>query len=236
MNHRFFIEDRIRPGDRVSITGDEGRHAVRVSRVRVGEEIELISDSAGHLARVVGTGRDTLEAEVLGVLESRESPARITLSLSLIKPDLFEMVLRKGTELGVHRFVPLEADRVEPKHLRVDAKRDRWTRIVVEAVKQSGRVAVPVIEEPIRLDDLIKEPEGLVVLYAGAEAAKPEVCASRTLTLCIGPEGGWSDRELDLVRARGALALSLGPRRMRAETAAIAAVVWAQLACGDFGS
>lgn len=233
MHHRFFIDQETSAGSSAVLEGEEGHHAVRVSRVRKGERIELITPSAQVFeAEVTELGREGLRASVLEPLPSRESSLELTLAMALVKPDLFELVLRKGTELGVSRFVPLRSDYVEKKALRGEAKRDRWERIVREAVKQSGRGRIPSVSETKDLADLVEGSGNVFVLDAGGEAVGPGTL--RELTICVGPEGGWSERELAMIDETGRIRLSLGPRRLRAETAALAGSVWAQMTFGDF--
>ncbi len=144
MRHRIFV-DAIEP--HVTVEGDEFHHSIRVVRARAGEEVELF-DRAGNAARgVVETiERDRAVIRTGEALPSRESSLAIHLAMAVIQLEKFELVLQKGTELGVKTFIPLVTERVELRPERYSGKMDRWEKIVFEAVKQCGRTLVPKIE------------------------------------------------------------------------------------------
>jgi 16S rRNA (uracil1498-N3)-methyltransferase len=220
MRHRIYV-DNIHP--EVTITGDEFHHAARVARVRIGEEVELF-DRAGNAARgtVHSLERDSAVIAVGEALPSRESPLSVHLAMAVIQLEKFELVLQKATELGVRSFIPMITDRVELRPERYANKRERWEKIVFEAVKQSGRAFVPPIEMPIAFADIVKR-DGVKILF-DADAEPSPIESFHDVTTLIGPEGGWDDEELRIARDAGCLFQRLGPRRLRAETAAIAAV------------
>jgi 16S rRNA (uracil1498-N3)-methyltransferase len=195
-----------------------------VVRVREGEEVEVF-DGRGHAAhgRVVEVGPNALRIDIDREVESRESPLRIELAAAIIQVDKFELVLQKATELGVASIIPLVTDRIEVRAERYRGKSERWAKIVLEAVKQSGRSIVPRIEEPTRFDDVVTKAGLKFFFDADAEADRAPERADE-VTLLIGPEGGWSEREIALARGSRCIVQRLGPRRLRAETAAIGAV------------
>ena len=219
MRHRIFV-DAIEP--RLTVTGDEFHHSVRVVRVRAGEEVELF-DRAGNLARATVESIDRDRAVIVAgePLPSRESPLALHLAMAIIQLEKFELVLQKATELGVRSIIPLVTERVELRPERYSGKLERWNRIVFEAVKQSGRSVVPAIEEPAKLDAVLSRGGAKILFDADAEPSPIERLDG--VTILIGPEGGWSDDELRLARERQCLFQRLGPRRLRAETAAIVA-------------
>ena len=221
MRHRIFVE-AIEPS--VTVAGEEFHHSIRVVRVRVGEEVELF-DRAGNAARgvVEVIERDHAVIAADDALPSRESPLSVHLAMALIQLDKFELVLQKATELGVKSIIPLVTERVELRPERYSGKTERWNKIVFEAVKQCGRALVPKIEAPANFRDVLTRRGTKILFDADAEAER--VHALQEVTLLIGPEGGWSEEELRLVRDRPDVFIErLGPRRLRAETAAIAAV------------
>lgn len=229
MRHRIYV-DAIEP-DTV-VTGDEFHHSVRVVRLRVGEEVELF-DRAGKAARGVVAALERERAVITAgeVLPSRESPLAVRLAMAVIQLEKFELVLQKTTELGVGSFVPLVTERVELRPERYANKRERWEKIVFEAVKQSGRAAIPPIEEPAPFASVVQRPGAKILFDADAEPSP--IASLDEVTLLIGPEGGWSDDELRLAREHGCLFQRLGPRRLRAETAAIAAAAVITSRFGD---
>lgn len=221
MRHRIFI-DALAP--EVTVTGDEFHHSIRVVRVRAGEEVEVF-DRAGAAARgtVRAIEKDRAVIDVGEALPSRESPLAIHLAMAIIQLEKFELVLQKATELGVRSIVPLVTARVELRRERYSGKAERWERIVFEAVKQSGRTRVPVVESPAPLDAILSRPGMKILFDADAEAKEPPA-GVREVTLLIGPEGGFAEDEIALARQSGAWLQRLGPRRLRAETAAIVAL------------
>jgi 16S rRNA (uracil1498-N3)-methyltransferase len=231
MKHRFHLNAPFVIGELVALKTDELHHATRVVRVRDGEAIELF-DGRGNGAAAIIEKVEPFTARITELVASRESPLAIELAMSIINLDKFELVLQKATELGVHAIVPLLTDRLEIRTERFRGKAERWEKIVLEAVKQSGRSVVPRLAVPATFDDVISR-DGLRIVYdADVEpsAAPVNVVAA---TLFIGPEGGFSERELDLARDAGATFARLGPRRLRAETAAIVACAAVYAGFGD---
>jgi 16S rRNA (uracil1498-N3)-methyltransferase len=222
MRHRIFV-DSLEPS--VTVAGDEFHHSIRVVRARVGEDVELF-DRAGNAARgvVESIERDRAVIRTGEALPSRESPLSIHLAMAIIQLEKFELVLQKATELGVKTFIPLVTERVELRPERYSGKTDRWQKIVFEAVKQCGRTLVPKIEPPADFAGVLQRTGEKILFDADATPPAADRQAPAELTLLIGPEGGWSDDELRAARDRGVLTERLGPRRLRAETAAIAAV------------
>jgi 16S rRNA (uracil1498-N3)-methyltransferase len=230
MRHRIFV-DAIEPATVVS--GDEFHHSVRVVRVRVGEEVELF-DRSGNAARGVVESRDRDRAVIAAgeAIPSRESPLAIHLAMAIIQLEKFELVLQKATELGVRSIIPMVTERVELRPERYANKRERWEKIVFEAVKQSGRAVVPRLEEAQNVADVLQRA-GTKILFEAEEPSGAQGGEEREVTILIGPEGGWTEDELRDARAAGCLFQRLGPRRLRAETAAIAGVAVIASRLGD---
>lgn len=220
MRHRIFVETL---SPLVTVTGEEFHHSIHVVRARVGEEVEVF-DGAGRAARgrVESIERDRAVIAVGEALPSRESPLPIHLAMSIIQLDKFELVLQKATELGVRTLIPLVTDRIELRAERYSGKAARWQRIVFEAVKQCGRAGMPVIAPPAPMAEIVARP-GTKILF-DADAPPSAIERPEEVTILIGPEGGWTEEELRAARDHGVLLQPLGPRRLRAETAAIAAV------------
>ncbi len=221
MHHRIFFDGDLGQ-EEVSITGDELHHAARVVRVHEGEEVELL-DGRGIAVtgEVVAAGREAIRVRITGPAPSRESPLRIVLAMAIIQLEKFELVLQKATELGVAALIPLITERVEVRPERYRGKADRWEKIVFEAVKQSGRSVMPSLEPPAAFEDVVRRPG--VRLFFDADSAPGDPPSFQTATLLVGPEGGWAQAEIELAREERCVFQRLGPRRLRAETAAIAA-------------
>jgi 16S rRNA (uracil1498-N3)-methyltransferase len=234
MRHRIFSTEPFTPGTRLAIRGEELHHAARVVRVREGEEVELF-DGKGSAARgVIATlGRDELTVDVSTLIEARESPLAITLAMSIIALDKFELVLQKSTELGVHTIVPLVTERVEIRPERYRGKHERWEKIIFEAVKQCGRARTPKLEEVTPFGEAIAREGAKILFDADEQPTQPASHQLPAASLFIGPEGGFTQDEVALAVRHGAHIRRMGPRRLRAETAAIVACVALGAEYGD---
>ena len=227
MKHRFFIDADLTSGNTFALSHDEQHHA-RVVRVSDGEEVEVFN---GRGASFVAT-YSSEGLHIVRTAPDREARVAIHLAMSIINLDKFDIVLQKATELGVHSIIPLVTERVEIRAERYRGKAERWRKIVFEAVKQSGRSVIPTIEEPQEFEEIIKR-DGLKILFdADTEPATWQ--PGNPATLFIGPEGGWTERELQLAREHGCAFERLGIRRLRAETAAIVATALVAARAGEF--
>ena len=223
MKNRFYFSGAIAAGQRVELDHDETHHA-RVLRVRDGEAVEVFDGRGGAFA---GTFEPPNAITVGEPIESRESDPPVHLAMAIIQLEKFELVLQKATELGVASVIPIVTERCEVRPERYRGKGERWQKILFEATKQSGRSRIPQLESPAPIEDIVKRPGRKIVfdadhpVSAGGEGGP--------VTLFIGPEGGWSEGELEMARANGCRFEQLGPRRLRAETAAIIASAFATL-------
>ncbi|MEK6375093.1 MAG: RsmE family RNA methyltransferase [Acidobacteriota bacterium] len=226
MNLRFFADVDLASGATVELTSDE-RHHARVVRVRDGEEVEVFNGRGAGFFGIYQNDAIRLTTPA----PDRESPVAVHLAMAIIQLEKFELVLQKATELGVRSIIPMVTERVEVRPERYRGKQERWRKIIFEAVKQSGRKRIPELEEPVEFKDVIAR-EGLKIVFdADAPATQSP---SNPATLLIGPEGGFSDDELQAARDRGCAFDRLGPRRLRAETAAIVAAAIITARCGGF--
>jgi 16S rRNA (uracil1498-N3)-methyltransferase len=212
-----------------SLTGEQAQHLARVLRAQPGQVFDVVANGFLHRAEIVSAD----EREVLFTLhEELEADAALPVHLlmAVFKFDHMEWGIEKATELGVARITPVLARRTE-KHLALaSAKRvDRWRRIALEAAKQSRRTDVPVVDDPATLKAALGMVDaGTKLLLAETEQentlrAALEVGAE-SVALAIGPEGGWTVEEMTLFSESGWKHVTLGPRILRAETAAIAAL------------
>jgi 16S rRNA (uracil1498-N3)-methyltransferase len=226
MHHRFFIDADFTAGTTLALSRDEQHHA-HVVRVREGEEVEVFNGrGASFVAKYTSEG-----LQIVGAAPDREARTAIHLAMSIINLDKFDIVLQKVTELGVRSIIPLVTDRVEIRAERYRGKAERWRKIVFEAVKQSGRSVIPIVEEPQPFDEVVKGDGTKIIFDADSEHASQQL--TNAATLFIGPEGGWSERELQLAREHGCAFERLGIRRLRAETAAIVATALVAARAGD---
>jgi 16S rRNA (uracil1498-N3)-methyltransferase len=224
----------------LTLRGDEAHHAVRSMRLRIGEEL-MATDLDGTCYHTVLDGIEedkkevTAECRVLEILpEYNEPNRRVILAQAILQqPSRFEEIIEKATELGVTDFIPLITERTE----KTEINRDRLERILREATKQVSRARMPKLHEPQELILAIRELEGnasRVLLLHEATSVERRYCdllerAGEILMICIGPEGGFTEDEVAVAESQGVLVASLGERRLRAETAAVAAVSVAML-------
>lgn len=217
-------------------------HLVRVLRLREGDECVLFNgDGNDYRARIISAGKREVVARVVSASPvDNESPLRITLVQGIARGEKMDLILQKATELGVVGFIPVLAERTEVKldAERTEKRMAHWRSVIVSACEQSGRARVPELTQPIALgqvatqvaDDAVKftlDPVGDLAL---ATLAAP---ATRSIAIAIGPEGGWSPRDREILRAAGFTGLRLGPRILRTETAGLAAIAALQSRFGD---
>ena len=222
--HRFFVEERIAPDIRLSIKDAKVLHQWRnVLRLKVGNEV-ILFDGFGMDHRCELATLDKKEAICL-VRESTknavESTQQLCLFVSLLKKERFEWLLEKATELGAAYIRPIIADRSEIKKFNLTRAKD----IVKEAAEQSGRGSLPALYEPMELQNVFKEYHyfsSLAFDPHGEPFKKDGWGKEEKLGAFIGPEGGWSARELELFREKKIPVYSLGLSTLRAETAAVA--------------
>lgn len=222
--HRFYVGPNPIDKGKINTSLDEGlAHQLRsVFRLHEGSQA-VFFDGSGHeyVSEVVSLKRGEF---MFRVLESRaverSTELRLALAFSLIKKDNAEWVIEKGTELGASEFVPLVSERSEKKGFNLE----RANRKVVEATEQSGRADVAAVREPAGLDEFLASESRPIVAFhtEGPTLAEADLPTSGDLVACIGPEGGWSDREVEAFKAKGAAIVRLQSPVLRAETAAVA--------------
>jgi 16S rRNA (uracil1498-N3)-methyltransferase len=235
---RFFVPaSEIRDGV-ARLPPDELHHLRHVLRLNAGTQVEVF-DGRGrsYTGRVEGEGAN-LRVGSLAPLDTQAEPAiDCTLALALIRAERFEWALEKATELGVRAIVPIAAARSEVRlpPSRLDARLDRWRRIVRSAAKQSRRSAIPEIERPCSLEQLVAATgsEGERLLLAERGGNPWPTLGARRVVVAVGPEGGWEPGELRAAESAGWHRVGLGPRVLRAETAAVAALALIQFTAGD---
>jgi 16S rRNA (uracil1498-N3)-methyltransferase len=223
-------------------------------RLQSGDEI-YVFDGAGRefQCAVQSIGRDAAELNVIAEVEPArpESPLQLTLAIVLLKGEKFDLVIQKATELGVTRIVPLDSERAdrrlrdsEDPHNRIT----RWRRIAREAAKQSGRAGVPEVAAPFTFNFLLMmsavsekaDSTNVTRLMFSERGGKSLVEVTNSLVerpseivAVVGPEGGWTDQEIELAREGGWEIVTLGGRTLRAETAAIVVAALLQHRFGD---
>ncbi|WP_301624642.1 16S rRNA (uracil(1498)-N(3))-methyltransferase [Paenibacillus apis] len=250
---RYFIgPDQF--GERsVTITGEDARHISKVMRSKPGDQF-IVSDGASRdaLVKIVSLEPETVSAEILEMLEQKGEPwIKVTLVQSLPKGDKMETVIQKCTEIGADGFLPFISERTVVQY---DGKKEekriaRWRKIAKEAAEQSHRSVVPAVETPISWKELLRRLDTydlVCICYEKEDGGglrdvlRPMVEATPRENKCrvavvVGPEGGFSEREIQEAEEAGAVSTSLGRRILRTETAGMAALTCIMYESGEMG-
>nr|WP_298926731.1 16S rRNA (uracil(1498)-N(3))-methyltransferase [uncultured Erythrobacter sp.] len=227
---RLFVEDELAEGRIIALDGGHAHYLGKVMRVREGDAVILCDNITGEWAARVGqVDKRRVDVTVVERLRERESVPDLWLCPALLKKDRFDVVLEKATELGTARIQPVITHRCVADKLNLDRARTLTT----EAAEQCARTALPEIGEPQKLDAVLRDwPTERVLFFSdelGGEPVADAFCYHEgPAAILIGPEGGFDDGEREAIRAHpSAKPISLGPRILRGETAAIAALsVW----------
>lgn len=201
--------------------GDIVNQLRNVFRLKSGDKVILFDNSGrDFVVTITGYEKDSVSFHIDDVLTNNVSPKKkMYLFASIVKKDTFEWIAQKATELGVSHIVPILSERSEKKNLNIE----RLQKIIIEAAEQSGRATLPVLHDITTLEDCL-------ATYGEVNSIAWHIDAQKFVSqdlieatgVYIGPEGGWSDRELDLFKSKGIKIYSLGPQVLRAETAVVA--------------
>lgn len=236
---RCHLDQPLPVGATLALPEPVAQHLLRVLRLRVGDACVLFNgDGHDHDARIVAIDKRRAQVEITARRRvANESPLRITLLQGIARGDKMDWIVQKATELGVACILPVTSERGEVRldPERADRRRSHWQEVVIAACEQSGRAVVPAVAPPCPLVQAAAQADGVRCLLdpeAGATPLRPGA-ALTACTLAIGPEGGWSERDLDQLRAAGFVGMCLGPRILRTETAGLAAIAALQAIAGD---
>jgi 16S rRNA (uracil1498-N3)-methyltransferase len=233
---RLFVPSAQREGDRVRITGAELRH-LRTLRLEEGARLVLFDERGDeHDVVLERLGSRAADAAILATgRPAREPGLDLTLAPALLKGDRMDLVIEKATELGVRRIAPVASRHVVGR----GARTERWRRIAVAATKQSGRTVVPTVDAPRSFADVVRAPwPGLRLLAWEGERSHGFHALAATaaaVVMLVGPEGGFADDEVGEARDHDFTTVTLAPRVLRAETAAIVAATLCLARWGDLG-
>ncbi|HEX6997312.1 MAG TPA: 16S rRNA (uracil(1498)-N(3))-methyltransferase [Gammaproteobacteria bacterium] len=237
---RLFVEHELE-GESLSLGEAEAHYLGNVLRLRVGERVVAFNGRGAERGAVVS--RLTRRGAELGLEESLDplpEPAlALTLVQALIKSDAMDWIVQKATELGVRRIAPVYSDFsvVKLERGRAERRVEHWARIARSACEQSGRHRPPLVEAPAPLAErlaAVPAGEARFALVPGARLTPEGLPPSGTaVAVAVGPEGGWSERDLRDIEAAGFVGVAVGPRVLRADTAAITACALLQARWGD---
>jgi len=240
---RIFADGQAGTGASITLSGEKAHYLSAVLRCKAGDTI-IITDSTGSVynARLTTLTRKQATLAVgKPCAPVPESPLEIIVLQGLLKGEKMDLVIQKATELGVKQIIPVITERSQ---LRETRKTERWKKIAEEASRQCGRASIPFIEEPLDFMRALPGSSGANVcgiIFWEREGAPfssvlKQFGETKRIMLCIGPEGGFSEKEARTAADRGFVITSLGKRILRAETAAIAALAIVQFGLGDMGT
>lgn len=225
--NRFYTErEKLRVGSSVKLPDFEVAHIRKVLRLKKGALVHLFNNEKEYIAKLDLVTNDVVMATIEKEIRSHETKAvELTLFLALLKAGKFDDILEKATELGVDKIVPIECEFSQSKIEHARQKIDRWNKILISASKQSHRIKIPDLVEPITFSDSLGylSEFDLVYLFTTEEGAKKidYVEGTKKLAYFIGPEGGFSKNEVDKMELAGVTKASLNTNILRSETAAI---------------
>jgi 16S rRNA (uracil1498-N3)-methyltransferase len=242
---RFLIEKETAPSSPVSISGQDAKHICKVLRLKSGGCLELTNGKGLDFeARITFVSPRRVDLEIIRSFPSvSESDARITVCTGMIKDKKMDMVIRQLTELGITGWMPFFCERSipTPNAKRIQNRIQRWEAIVKESIKQCQRSRLPSITRPVSFETVLQLSDSFDMKIAFweksarkiKELSKQNLPEKSRIMILIGPEGGFSESEIDQAEQKGFKAYSLGPRILRAETAAISAGALVQHIIGD---
>ena len=232
VNQEFFLNKKI------ILEKSSSHHLIKVLRKKEGDELVLFDGKGNSCLGIISKiNRSEVQLDVIDIFEkSFRSGIEINLGQSLIKNDPFNLTIQKATELGVTSFHPLITDRSELKIKMTRNRSLRWNLIARGACEQCGENWLPIIEDPIKLDRWAANEESKIkiVLYPNADNKISDFKYKDSVSLAIGPEGDFSDYEVDSLTEKGFIPVSIGKRILRAETAAISAISSVRFSAKEF--
>lgn len=244
MHYFFLIGETLTEESEVSLSSEDLNHAYRVLRLKKGDQV-LISNGLGTAMQglVTLSTAEKVNVKLTGKISSRESPLHITLCQSMVKGDKLDLIIRQATELGVKKIIPLVTERSVsvPFSDNENKKLVRRQKIIRSAAAQCRRAELPVLEKTCTLQNLCGVIKGETIIVPWEEENKntlgdiliqpgPE---NGAVFLIVGPEGGFTGKEIEALINAGADIVTLGPRILRSETAASAIITMVQGAWGD---
>jgi 16S rRNA (uracil1498-N3)-methyltransferase len=238
---RVYVAEPLSPGRRHTIEGDPANHIARVLRLEPGDALTVFDGRGGeYAARIEAIRKGAVIVELQELSASNcESPLALTLAQGVSRGERMDWVVQKATELGVTRIVPILTERTVVKldARQAERKRAHWRGIAVAACEQSGRERIPDVAAPLGLQEFLQGIDSgatrLLLSPTGTQRVADLRTAAGGIVVLIGPEGGLAETEQRAAVAAGFRAVRLGPRVLRTETAAVAALTLLQHQMGD---
>lgn len=232
---RLFVRALLNQGALIDLSAAQANYLGNVMRLRIGDELLLFDGETGEwLARITSSAKKRMTLQIEHLVREPESLPDVWLAFAPVKRAQIDWLVEKATELGAARLFPVMTNRTIAERVRLD----RLEAIAIEAAEQCGRTRLPVIAEPTSLKQLLQHRDQRRTLYFADEAGGESVSNTFAPGSCLiltGPEGGFTDEERATIHSSpNSLAISLGPRILRAETAALAALAAYMAIAGDW--
>lgn len=235
---RNFIDQTFSINKKIILEKSSTHHLLKVLRKKEGDEIILFDGKGNSCLGVISSlNRSKIELEIIDVFErTLRSGIDINLGQSLIKSDPFHFIIQKATELGVTSFYPLITDRSVIKLKMIKNRTLKWSLIARGACEQCGENWLPIIEDPMKLDKWAETQKSKIkiVLYPHANNKISDLDYKDSVSLAIGPEGDFTEYEVDSLSEKGFIPVTIGKRILRAETAAISAISSVRFGAKEF--
>lgn len=233
--HKFFVKTDNIINDNIFIEGEDYQHATKVLRLKTGDKIQICDGEKNeYICLIQEINKKQIKCEIIEhFINNNESNLNITLFQGLPKAQKMELIIQKGVEIGIKEFQPILTERVVVKTEGRDLKNklDRWNRISYEAAKQSNRGIVPRVNDILDFEEAINKLNEFDVVFVPYEKEKnkgfkktlKEINGVKSVAIIIGPEGGFSEQEIDIFIKNNYIPITLGPRILRTETAGLVA-------------
>lgn len=231
----FYVKNEQINIDKAVIQGEDVKHIRDVLRYNINDDLDICDENGTrYKTRISNFSKDSILLNILEIPDYTTEPSiNVTLFQGMPKADKLELIIQKCTELGVNEIVPIITDRVIVKldEKNIDKKLERWNRISLEAAKQSGRQKIPIVQKPTKLKNLIEIISKYDIVLLPYECEKEVTIKSalkninktcKNVAIIIGPEGGFSEDEINLLNSDNVMKVTLGPRILRTETAGLA--------------
>ena len=236
---RLYIDAELTINSSISLDERHRHHLLNVLRLKTGTDIVLFNDKGGEYTATLQISGKRADAHIHRFNDThRESPLDLHLVQAVSRGDRMDFTLQKAVELGVNKITPVFSERSirKPDDKQLSKKFNHWKGIVISACEQSGRCKLPILNPPVDFTEWLaarynSNVHRFILDPAAAENFKPEGLTS--IALMIGPEGGFSDKEIEYAISKGWTSVTLGPRILRTETAGIVAVTVCQALSGD---
>ena len=238
MAPRFYVDTEFSIDSDIILPAKPAHHASRVLRMRTGDEAVLFNGRGEEASVTMTFTSEATTAHIHAIkTESQENHVSMTLIQSLVSQEKLDWILEKATELGVNRVVVVPAERSVTKldEKRLQKRLEQWKNTTISACEQCGRLRFPIVDWKPNLKEAFGQCDSAQkIILAPAATMKVRMDKTQSLTFAVGPEGGFSEKEIELAQSFGFECMLLGPRVLRTETAGLVALSVAQWAIGDF--